>query len=151
MNKKGFTLIEIIIVIVILGILATLALPRITGQMEGSRAAEVMNLFGTLRRSAVDCADANNNDTANCISWANLGMSNPSSTNFTYTATSGVSAITFDAERVTGGTHICMRINTSTGATGYSYVGPVFAGVVNRTQATIAGFACAAGAGTLGP
>ena len=40
MNKKGFTLIEIIIVIVILGVLATLALPRLAAQVDAAEAAD---------------------------------------------------------------------------------------------------------------
>ena len=44
-KQKGFTLIEVIIVIVILGVLATLALPKITGQIASSEAAEAMNML----------------------------------------------------------------------------------------------------------
>ncbi|MHB8482735.1 MAG: type II secretion system major pseudopilin GspG [Nitrospiria bacterium] len=37
MNRKGFTLIELMVVITILGILAVLILPRITGQTDEAR------------------------------------------------------------------------------------------------------------------
>ncbi|NLE65660.1 MAG: prepilin-type N-terminal cleavage/methylation domain-containing protein, partial [Elusimicrobia bacterium] len=40
MNKKGFTLIEILIVIIIVGILASLALPKLTRKIGEAKAAE---------------------------------------------------------------------------------------------------------------
>jgi len=47
--KKGFTLIEIIIVIGILGIMASFALPRLTGMQEPARAGEGIQILGALR------------------------------------------------------------------------------------------------------
>jgi prepilin-type N-terminal cleavage/methylation domain-containing protein len=64
MNKKGFTLIEIIIVIVILGVLATLAVPRITAQIEASRAAEAVNIMGVMKRAALNCYDGSQTNCA---------------------------------------------------------------------------------------
>src|SRR4029453_6490282 len=49
---KGFTLIELVVVIVILGILSAFALPRFMGLEGQARIASVRSLQGTLRSSA---------------------------------------------------------------------------------------------------
>ena len=84
MNKKGFTLIEIIIVIVILGILATLAVPKITGQMKTAEAGEAMNFFGAIRRAASDCLTMSGGDSSACLTATQLGVSVPTNAKFTY-------------------------------------------------------------------
>lgn len=148
MNNKGFTLIEIIIVIVILGILATLAVPRITGQMESSRAAEAMQMFGALRRSATDCLQMSNGSTSSCVTTGQLGVSIPTVANgasFTYTSEADSPAanqIEFKAVRTISGTdHAMCMVVTGDGAgnvTGTAYgVTPAnspFAGIVNRAN-----------------
>jgi prepilin-type N-terminal cleavage/methylation domain-containing protein len=50
-NRKGFTLIEILIVVVILAILATLVLPRMLAQPEGALIAEANQVLGALVRA----------------------------------------------------------------------------------------------------
>ncbi|MFQ5673627.1 MAG: type II secretion system protein [Nitrospinales bacterium] len=56
-NKKGFTLIELIMVIVILGILAAVAVPKFIDLKGDARTARVQNLTGALR-SAVNLLHA---------------------------------------------------------------------------------------------
>lgn len=151
MNSRGFTLIEIIIVIVILGILATIALPKITGQMEASRASEAMNIFGTLRRAASDCYDMANSTNTNCLTKAQLGVDIPSPANgasFTYSASlNGTGAeILFKAVRPVSGTAnaICQRVYLDNSAKVAYAVFPgtsVFAGIVTRTGSSVGGAA----------
>ena len=49
MNKKGFTLIELVIVIVIIGILAAVAIPRFAGLTKEAKVSAVKGFAGSLR------------------------------------------------------------------------------------------------------
>ncbi|MBI5415361.1 MAG: prepilin-type N-terminal cleavage/methylation domain-containing protein [Candidatus Omnitrophica bacterium] len=108
-KRGGFTLLEIIIVIIIIGVLASLALPRFFTTVEFSKSMEALMSMGTLRGSMERCYMASSGSYTTCT-LANLDMENPGNSpgaRFTY-AVSGQSAtgyvITATRNTLDGGT-----------------------------------------------
>ncbi|MBF0521839.1 MAG: prepilin-type N-terminal cleavage/methylation domain-containing protein [Candidatus Omnitrophica bacterium] len=112
LNKKGFTLLEIIIVIIIIGVLASLALPRFFKTVEFSRSSEALTALSTLRQSVERCAlMATSSAGTQCVTIGNLDVANPGNSggaHFTYAITNvdsaGTMTITATRNTVDGGT-----------------------------------------------
>ena len=86
-NKSGFTLLEIIIVIIIVGVLASLALPRFFSTVEYSRSTEALASMGAVRQSLERCYLQSSGDYTNCTAYANLDIEDPGNSpgaHFTY-------------------------------------------------------------------
>lgn len=124
-NKKGFTLLEIIIVIIIVGVLASLALPRFFSTVEYSRSTEALSSVSAVRQSMERCYLQRNGTYAGCTDFTTLDLNDPGTSpnaHFTYTI-SGLSATgyTLTATRNTrdGGTtaDIIAVAQTATGVT----------------------------------
>jgi prepilin-type N-terminal cleavage/methylation domain-containing protein len=94
-NSKGFTLIELIIVIVIVGILALVAIPRYFANVEKARKAEALSSMRAIREAIMGYYAANNaQPTTNSfpitvtIDGENvMVVERPSSSNFNYSYT----------------------------------------------------------------
>jgi prepilin-type N-terminal cleavage/methylation domain-containing protein len=88
-NKKGFTLIELMVVVVIIGILAAVAVPKLFGMIAKSKASEVGPAAGTY----VKMQQAYFSESNYVGSWTLIGYKAPgtgdatgsATTNFTYT------------------------------------------------------------------
>jgi type IV pilus assembly protein PilA len=104
-NKKGFTLLEIIIVVIIVGVLASLALPRLFSTVEFSRSTEALAAVGSIRSALERCSLRNGTGTYAGCTMAALDLDDPSNTagtHFTYTITNqGVGTYTITAVRNT--------------------------------------------------
>lgn len=82
MKKQGFTLIELMVVIVIMGILAAVAVPKLFGMIAKSKASEVGPAAGTY----VKLQDAYVAERGIYVgSWTMIGYNMPASNNFSYT------------------------------------------------------------------
>ena len=92
--KKGFTLIELIIVIIIIGVLASLGLGQYVKVVEKGRAAEARMILGTLRTAEI----AYYTEFQTYESVGNLGVSAPASCLsthfFSYSCTTGTCTAT---------------------------------------------------------
>jgi prepilin-type N-terminal cleavage/methylation domain-containing protein len=78
-KRSGFTLIEIVIVIVIIGVLSTLALPRFFQTIEFARSLEAMNILAEAAHAASRCSIMSGSgiNYAPCTSFPALAMDTP--------------------------------------------------------------------------
>jgi prepilin-type N-terminal cleavage/methylation domain-containing protein len=126
MNKKSFTLLELIIVIIIIGVITSLALPRLFKTIESSRSSEALIAFATIRSAMERCYLLQNGSYYGCHAdgsalapWEGIGISSPSlSPNSHFRYRVGVSCLDGNCDTF----EILARRNTLDGGDGSSVV-----------------------------
>lgn len=93
-KNRGFTLLEIIIVIIIIGVLASLALPRFIRTAEYSRATEALTNLSGMRQAMNRCFLQANSYALCTLAGLDVDIPAAGTTHFNYTL-SAVAANTF--------------------------------------------------------
>ncbi len=119
-NQSGFTLLEIIIVIIIIGILASIALPKFFKTVEFSRSSEALVNLGSIRRAMDICYQPTLTYTP-CTDFTTLSIPDPGGAAYHWTyawAVPTTNTYTITATRTTldGGTATDTIAITNAGA-----------------------------------
>jgi len=120
-NKKGFTLIELMIVVAIIGILAAIAIPNFLRFQAKSKQSEAKTNLGAMGTTAE--AYRAEHDTYSASSWADLGWTPTGTTRYAYyySGTDGAGTLTslgaLTGHPVTAAAP-CVPADNTTGASG---------------------------------
>ena len=107
-SQKGFTLVELLVVVVVIGVLAAIAIPKFTSATDDAKIAKIkadMRTIGSsialyqARYNGGNPPDLNTLKTANYLASVPLpptGATALDGTNYTYTSSTGIASCTFN-------------------------------------------------------
>lgn len=138
MNKKGFTLIEMLVVVLIIGILAAVALPQYFKAVEKSRSTEALSVMGSIA-AAMERARLVSSNNTYPTTLENLDIEIAGENGSTVTGSSW-SSRNFDFV-VTGGAYDAGQIQASrkSGTSTYTLTKHFYTGKIDCSEGTTAG------------
>ena len=83
MKNKGFTLVEVIVVGVIVAVLAAVAIPSYLNYIQNSKIQQAQSICELIGAAIIQSHNRGISLTAN--DWTDVGITNPSDANWTYT------------------------------------------------------------------
>ena len=119
-NKNGFTLIEIIVVLTIIGILASISLPSLFSNVAKSRVAEGLAALSSYKSQTEGCVQSHYSSAGTNCAWSALSLASASG-NFFYTfATTPTNSTFIYAIKATNSSYSSDTITLTRGGSYYN-------------------------------